>query len=86
MADFGDQQQFDLENQVVALVWDCLGQGTLAQVQGLAPRPTVVNTAQADGQKMLKNLGLAASLAPLLPRRRDGGDGRAAAADGQPAR
>ncbi len=66
MSDFGDQQQFDLENQVVALVWDYLGQGALAQVPGLAGRPTVVNTAQADGQKMLKALGLDASLAPLL--------------------
>ncbi len=66
MADFGDQEQFDIENQAVGLLWDCLASGNLAQVQGLAPRPTVVNTSQADGQKVLQRLGLADTLVPVL--------------------
>lgn len=66
LADFSDQAQFELENQVVSLLWDKLGQGTLSHVPGLAPRPMLVNTAQADGSKTLERLGLPATLPPVL--------------------
>jgi len=58
LADFSDKGEFQLENQVVGLVWDRLSQGLLSHVPGLAPRPTVVNTGQPDGRALLQALGI----------------------------
>ena len=66
LADFSDQSQYDLENEVVTMLWDRLGQGMLSQAPGLASRPTVVNTGQPEGKALLQRLGLPAGIPPVL--------------------
>lgn len=65
-ADFGDQGQFGVENQLMTLLWDRLSTGALSHVAGLSPQPTVLNVAQPDGRKIMQKLGIGPEMTPAL--------------------